>query len=174
MNFNFIKREKETWFCDLVISSSNKEDLTNGQVPEVIVKCKNEIGSTNSEPIIGATCYYLYFVYNYLTNNFRIPSQNPTFILVITGRSIFLYGAITIGYPNLKKGRFIIDLIDCIYLDQDIFNNSMRTSKFFYRFVTSVELLKNRRTKINNDNKNSLFIPQPILDQQGVISTMVV
>ena len=70
-----------------------------------------------------------------------------------------MYGAITIINPGSKKGRYLIDLIDSIHLDQGIFNNAARISKFFYRLVKSAI----------NDNKNSLFIPQPILDQQGVI-----
>lgn len=52
------KRKKKTYVrCDLVISSSNKEDLKNGKIPEIIVDCKNGNGTTKSEPIIEATCY---------------------------------------------------------------------------------------------------------------------
>ena len=156
--------------CDMVVSSFSKEELEQGEIPELIVEFKNEIGCTTSEPIIEATSYYLYFVNNYLEKNNNIPSQNPTFILVVNGRSIFLYGAITVLQLPVgsSNGRYIIDLIDSIHLDQVIYNNSTVISRFFWKLLHSVESLKINRPSINS-NKNYLYMPQAILDQPGVM-----
>jgi hypothetical protein len=146
---------------DMVVSSKSTQELNH--IPEVLMEIKNEFGATNNEPVVQLSNNYCKCVGNYLTQSHSCINLNPTFLLIITGSSLFLYGAITTKTAQSSNLNIFLDLIDSIHLDQKILD-VITISTFFWKLFKFIKQLSEERV-LHDKHRYSSIIPIPILKQ---------
>ena len=163
-------QQKSKCSPDITVHSS-KPDMTM-RVPELIVEVKNEY-SAKSEPIIQAMNYYYRFSYLAIKTN----QQNrvyPSFLIVLFGRTIILYGAVNIlrllrGNPNKKKPHFICEPLYTLHCDS---NNYNRGVKKFYKFIFALRnsIIELQEWTEKEDSYRNAVIPYRIWADRKFLS----